>query len=123
MEAIELALTDHQVLSCIQIEDETIRIMHRKFARTLDSNRRRLSSFLDGAIHVEISRRLAGVCRDPKDDFILECASIGNADCIVTGDKDLLSLKTYRDIEILTPRQYLDKIQNRSTASENARPQ
>jgi len=49
-----------------------------------------------------------GICRDPKDDFILECAQTGNADLIVTGDKDLLSLKSFGSIQIVTPRQYLD---------------
>jgi predicted nucleic acid-binding protein len=51
---------------------------------------------------------LSGVCRDPKDDFILECAVLGNADVIVTGDKDLLALGEYEGIRIVTPRQYLD---------------
>jgi predicted nucleic acid-binding protein len=52
---------------------------------------------------------LSGICRDPKDDFILECAQTGNADLIVTGDKDLLSLERFGATEILTPRQYLDR--------------
>jgi uncharacterized protein len=43
------------------------------------------------------------VCRDPKDDKFLELAMDGQAQMLVTGDKDLLGLSPYRGIEILTP--------------------
>jgi uncharacterized protein len=51
--------------------------------------------------------------RDPDDDVVLGCAVDGQADAIVTGDKDLLSLKSFRKIPILTPRQFLDILQKR----------
>jgi putative PIN family toxin of toxin-antitoxin system len=113
MEAIKHALTADEVVSCIQIEDEVIRIMHKKFLRTADSNRARLSSFLEGTTQITVSGKLSGICRDPKDDFILECAETAGADLIVTGDKDLLSLTNYGRIEIVTPRQYLDRAEDR----------
>ena len=47
------------------------------------------------------------VCRDPKDDQILELAVSGNADCIVTGDDDLLTLNPFRGIAIITPADFL----------------
>lgn len=47
------------------------------------------------------------VCRDPKDDMILELAVAGEAACIVSGDKDLLILSPFRDITILPPREFL----------------
>lgn len=56
-----------------------------------------------------ITGSVSGVCRDPKDDFILECAAKANADLIVTGDKDLLSLNSFGTIKIVTPRQYMDR--------------
>jgi uncharacterized protein len=43
------------------------------------------------------------VCRDPDDDNILAAAVAGNCDCIITGDKDLLVLKQYNAIDILSP--------------------
>jgi putative PIN family toxin of toxin-antitoxin system len=42
-------------------------------------------------------------CRDPKDDRFLELAVDGNADWIVTGDKDLLELSQFQSTSILTP--------------------
>jgi len=46
------------------------------------------------------------VKRDPDDDRILACAAVAQADWIVSGDDHLLSLKRYRDIPIVTPRQF-----------------
>jgi uncharacterized protein len=43
------------------------------------------------------------VCRDPKDDKFLELAVDGQAQMLVTGDKDLLALSPYREIRILPP--------------------
>ena len=43
------------------------------------------------------------VCRDPKDDKFLELAVDGQAQMLVTGDKDLLALSPYGKIQILTP--------------------
>ena len=43
------------------------------------------------------------VCRDPKDDRILELALNGDASVIVTGDIDLLVLNPFRGVRIVTP--------------------
>jgi len=48
-------------------------------------------------------------CRDPKDDKFLALALTGHADFILTGDLDLLVLHPFRGVEILSPRQYLDR--------------
>ena len=45
--------------------------------------------------------------RDPKDRMILACAVGGKADIIVSGDKDLVVLKTYQGISIVTPSDFL----------------
>jgi putative PIN family toxin of toxin-antitoxin system len=52
--------------------------------------------------------KAAGICRDPKDDKFLECALAAGADCIITGDKDLLVLKEYRGTRMITVKDYLD---------------
>ena len=45
--------------------------------------------------------------RDPDDDHVLGCAVAGNAQFLITGDKDLLTLHPYGSIAILTPAQFL----------------
>lgn len=42
-------------------------------------------------------------CRDPKDNKFLELAFAGKANCIVTGDKDLLVMHPFRGINIISP--------------------
>jgi len=53
---------------------------------------------------------IQGICRDSDDDKILECAVSGNVDFIVSGDSDLLSLKIFRGIPIMTASEYIDKV-------------
>ena len=56
---------------------------------------------------IEITERITE-CRDPKDDKFLELAVNGQADMIVSGDRDLQVLHPFRDIPILAPRQFLE---------------
>ena len=42
--------------------------------------------------------------RDPNDDMVIACALTVEANYIVTRDRDLLDLRRYRDIVILSPR-------------------
>ncbi len=51
------------------------------------------------------------VCRDANDDWVLATAITAQADAIVTGDKDLLVLKTFEGIAIVTPRGFLALMQ------------
>jgi putative PIN family toxin of toxin-antitoxin system len=41
------------------------------------------------------------VCRYPKDNFLLALAKDGNADYLITGDDDLLVLKTFGKTKIV----------------------
>jgi len=46
------------------------------------------------------------LCRDPDDNIIIGTAIAGNAICIVTGDKDLLALKRFDHIDIVSPSEF-----------------
>ena len=48
-------------------------------------------------------------CRDPDDDKILETALMGEADCLITGDRDLLEMSPFCGIPIVAPRDFLDR--------------
>ena len=41
-------------------------------------------------------------CRDPKDDYLLALAKDGNADFLITGDKDLLVMETFGKTKIVS---------------------
>ncbi|WP_228041072.1 putative toxin-antitoxin system toxin component, PIN family [Nodosilinea sp. LEGE 07088] len=97
----------------ILISSETIELMEvinrRKFDKYLTNDEREdfLESLLAKAELVEVSEDLK-ICRDPKDDKFLNLASNGEANFIVTGDDDLLILKSYRGIQILNARDVLE---------------
>jgi len=54
--------------------------------------------------------RKIAACRDPEDDKFLEAALAGRADCIVSGDADLLDLASFEDIPILRPAEFLARL-------------
>ncbi|HLF77845.1 MAG TPA: putative toxin-antitoxin system toxin component, PIN family [Dehalococcoidia bacterium] len=53
-----------------------------------------------------LPRERLEVVRDEADKRVLEAAVAGEADYIVTGDKDLLDLGSYQSIEIVTPARF-----------------
>lgn len=52
------------------------------------------------------SDRIEKVCRDSDDDRILADALINKIEILITGDKDLLVLKNYKGINIISPKDY-----------------
>ena len=75
---------------------------------THDERMRFIVSFLKVAEMIETTETI-NVCRDPKDDMLLELAVTGDAEFLVTGDKDLLVLNPFRGVEVITPREFLEK--------------
>ena len=47
------------------------------------------------------------ICRDPKDNFLLALAKDGNADYLITGDKDLTVLKEFEKTKIVTLKEFI----------------
>lgn len=60
------------------------------------------------------------VTGDPEDDHVLAVARRGGASLLVTGDKGLLKLESYRGIQIVTPRQFLDRLETGAERDEAA---
>ena len=52
------------------------------------------------------------ISRDPDDDNVIATALEGGATDIVSGDKDLLELGAFAGIEIVRPRELLDRIES-----------
>jgi putative PIN family toxin of toxin-antitoxin system len=50
------------------------------------------------------------ICRDPKDDMFLDCAVAAVAKYVISGDKDLLTLKNVSGVEILSPATFLSRL-------------
>ena len=104
-----------RILTTAAVFAELDRVLHRaKFAPALIALGKTADDLLtelrDAAEFVSPADIPTGVVRDPKDAMILACAVGGEADCIVTGDKDLLTLVTFEGIPILTAIQFLERL-------------
>jgi uncharacterized protein len=53
---------------------------------------------------------LAVIQDDPPDNRYLECAVEGGAAYLVSGDRLLLALGTFQDIQIVSPRVFLEAL-------------
>jgi len=105
---MEVCLSEHEIVLCEGLLDEILESLVQKI--------RLPSGVVDGI--GELLREHAtmfnpipiasGVCRDPDDIKVLGLAVASKADCIVTGDKDLLVLKKFEGIAILSPRSFSD---------------
>lgn len=69
-----------------------------------------LADYIDLVSTVVPSPLTQRVSRDPDDGEVLACAIAADADVIVSGDQDLLLLKTFRNIPIATATQMLGLI-------------
>jgi len=78
-----------------------------KFKNIFTAKRiKELFSLLDSyAIIVSPSQKV-NVCRDGKDNFLLEVALEGEADYLVTGDEDLLVLDPFHNTKIVKPKDF-----------------
>lgn len=108
--AIRKAVDAAQLLISEPVLNELANVLSRaKFDRYVSiADRQQFLRLLAGVAEmIPISYRVRA-CRDPKDDIFLELALNGQADLMVTGDKDLLALNPFRNIPIITPARYLE---------------
>jgi predicted nucleic acid-binding protein len=71
---------------------------------------RKSGIFRQEAIIVPITVDIHGIASHPEDDLVLATAISASADYLVTGDALLLSLGFFRDVQISSPRQFLDQL-------------
>jgi uncharacterized protein len=57
---------------------------------------------------------IQGVSRDRTDDLILSCAAEGQADFVISGDKDLTELGSFEGIRIMDPANFLQLIETQA---------
>ncbi len=100
----ELCLLDHHIILGEDLLEEISRNLSKKIKlprATIDE----IVSLLKNHAEIAKPNKLSTeVSRDPDDDAILGLAIATNTDCIITGDDDLLSLKEFQNIPIISPR-------------------
>ncbi|OUC12969.1 MAG: putative toxin-antitoxin system toxin component, PIN family [Alkalinema sp. CACIAM 70d] len=113
-QALRYALTNGTVLLSLDLLGELNEVLGReRFNRYLTSEEREefLEALVERAVLVEITETVQE-CRDPKDDKILELALNGEAQYIISGDRDLLILHPFRDVLVMTVDEFLRTIES-----------
>lgn len=92
-----------------EIVDEYHEIVDEMLDRKLGHlNTKNLSRF-ELMLNIITSTTKIDVCRDPDDNKFLECALDSKALYVVSGDKDLLVLEKYKNVEIITASEFCSK--------------
>ena len=69
-----------------------------------------IETFTETFVLVAPTERVSVVKDDPDDDRILEAALVARAEIIISGDKHLLNLQSWNGIEILSPADFLERL-------------
>ncbi len=112
-QAFEKVLKNHKILRSHNTLEELLKTLYKpKFDRYFKDDLAKNSfviSFISASTDITIDHQVT-ICRDPKDNMYLELSLSGKANCIITGDNDLLVLDPFRNIRIITPKQFLENI-------------
>jgi len=92
------------------IFDEYIDVLHRIGMKDEDELEELLSLFSRGfsILFTTKTPKIKIIKDDPDDDKFIECAVALKANAIITGDREILAIKEFMGIKILTPRQFLE---------------
>jgi putative PIN family toxin of toxin-antitoxin system len=95
------------------LEELTASVANKPYlnARIQPEEFARLATILHGIGETvpRIESPIPAVTRDPKDDYLLAYAVVGEADYLITGDNDLLVLQQVVGVTICTPRDFIDQ--------------
>ena len=102
------AIVESKVKACAtaEIVEEYIEIIDEMLSRKQGKMNRNILSPLVDSLEVIEAKSHIEASRDPDDDKFIECAKDAKAMYIVSGDKDLLVLEKYENIEIITAKDF-----------------
>ena len=102
----ELCLDSHEIILSEHLLGEISRNLIKKIKLSKEGVYEIIELLRENATILIPEPLPPDTCRDPDDIKVLGLAISSGADCIVTGDKDLLVLKKFRAVPIITPRDF-----------------
>lgn len=90
-----------------EIINEVLLVLSNKFSRDREAVSRVAVNLSELAELVSPTERIR-IFKDESDNRILECALCGETDIIVTGDKEMLKLREYKRVKIISLKEYLE---------------
>lgn len=108
----EICIDKHDII----ISEHIIKELKKNFAKKIKLTEKRIKEIIEyleeECILCDYKISNNAICRDKDDDEILALAKDNKVKYIVTGDNDLLILKKYENIEIITPRRFWEISKN-----------
>jgi putative PIN family toxin of toxin-antitoxin system len=99
-------LDRHFVFSSEFVRNEVLEKLVRKIRIQEEKAKQAYQHLCEHTLLVSEALINERICRDPDDDHIVAAALQAGADCIVSGDNDLLALKKVRGIPVISPRDF-----------------
>lgn len=101
-----------QLIVSLELLEEFIEVARRpKFRKCFsEKDLSILLGLIEENTEIIVVKSKVKACRDPKDDFLLSLAQDGNATHLITGDKDLLALSTFKGTRILGLQDFFEDI-------------
>ena len=93
------------------IIEEYLEVLNRLGLKDRKAIEQLTQLFAEGvhSLYTSKTPKLQIIEADPDDDKFLECAVALQSKVIISGDRHLKDLKKYIDIEILSPREFIDR--------------
>ena len=107
---VDVCIDSHRLVFSEHILAEVHRHLREKLSHTDAMADERVSFLREVARIVSPVAVAPDACRDPDDLPVLGIVLGGQADCLVTGDKDLLDLNEFSGCPILSPRQFWKRL-------------
>lgn len=90
-----------------EIINEVLSVLSTKFSREREAVAH-VAVYLSELAEFAYPTERVKIIKDEPDNRIIECAVCGKADVVVTGDKEMLKLKEYKGIKIISLKEYLE---------------
>jgi len=97
---------EFELFICPKILEEFKKILSEKLKAPQNLIKEALDIILEASKEIYSVENIQGICRDQDDDQIISCAASAKADYLVSGDKDLLEMATFKGIKIISPRAF-----------------
>lgn len=105
------AVVGHKITACATAEiiNEYEEIVQEMISRKQGHINRSILSPLIRTMEIIEPITQVEICRDPDDNKFLGCAKDSHALYIVSGDKDLLVIEQFENIQIMTAKDFCEK--------------